>query len=139
MLHAAFAPLAAPEAVFGELATGERLGLLPAVDWAWLPRVQLTPAEATRAEKFLQKLGVGESACLAVAEARGGFVLTDDLAARGFARTLGLDFTGTLGVLDQLIQTEILGLGRAEELLAEMIACGYRSPVRSLREILPEA
>lgn len=138
MLQAAFAPLAVPEAVFGELVRGERLGLLPKVDWIWLPRVQLTPAEATRAEKFQrQKLGVGESACLAVAEARGGFVLTDDLAARRFAKTLGLNFVGTLGVLDQLIQIEILSIGRAEELLAKMIACGYRSPVRSLREILP--
>jgi predicted nucleic acid-binding protein len=61
--------------------------------------------------------------------------LTDDLAARRIARTLGLDFTGTLGALDQLIQTEILSLGQAEELLAEMIAHGYRSPIRSLREI----
>jgi hypothetical protein len=38
-----------------------------------------------------------------------------------------------LGTLDRLIQREILGLEGADELLVEMIACGYRSPVASLR------
>jgi predicted nucleic acid-binding protein len=139
LLRAAFATLAVPEPVLGELLKGEELGVVPTVDWTWLPRVQLTPAEASRAQGFLQKLEMGESACLAVAEARGGFVLTDDLDARHFASALNLDFIGTLGVLDQLIQIEVLSIGRAEELLAVMIARGYRSPVRSLREILPGA
>jgi len=137
LLQAAFDTLAVPEPVLGELLEGEELGVVPAVDWAWLHRVQLTPVEASRAQGFLQKLEIGESACIAVAEARGGFVLTDDLDARRIASTLGLVVTGTLGVLDQLIQIEILSFDQAEELLAEMIACGYRSPVRSLREIYP--
>lgn len=110
------------------------MGLLPIVDWAWLVRIQLTPAERSRAEMFGKKLGAGESACLAVAEARRGFVLTDDLGARRLASTLGLAVTGTLGVLDQLIQIEILTLEQADALLREMILCSYRSPVSSLRD-----
>lgn len=115
-----------------ELERGAELGLLPALDWAWLDRIQLTPAETSRAEMFGKKLGAGESACLAVAEARRGFVLTDDLGARRVASALGLAVTGTLGVLDQLIRIETLTLEQADALLREMILRGYRSPVSSL-------
>jgi predicted nucleic acid-binding protein len=116
-----------------ELERGAELGLLPVVDWAWLDRIQLTPAERARAEMFSNKLGSGESACLAVAEARRGIVLTDDLRARRLASTLGLTVTGTLGVLDRLIRVEILTLEKADALLREMILRGYRSPVSSLQ------
>jgi len=106
--------------------------LLPAVDWTWLDRVRLTAAEQRRADSFGKKLGVAELACIAAAESRGGFVLTDDLKARRFANALGLTVTGTLGVLDRLTRAGALDLERAEGLLAEMITRGFRSPTRSL-------
>jgi predicted nucleic acid-binding protein len=116
-----------------ELEKGEMLSLLPVVDWTWLARIQFTPAEQARAEVFSQQLGIGESACLAIAEARGGFILTDDLAARRLAGTLSLRVTGTLGALDQLIHAGIITVDLADDLLGEMILRGYRSPVPSLR------
>jgi predicted nucleic acid-binding protein len=103
------------------------------VDWAWLDQIELTPAEQSRANQLSEKWGAGESACIAIAESRKGFVLTDDLGARRLATASGLTVTGTLGTLDRLVQGEILGLKEADELLAEMIARGYRSPVASLR------
>jgi len=116
-----------------ELEKGVKLGLLPAVDWTWLLRLELTPAERARADVFSQKLGSGESACIAVAEARGGFVLTDDLAARRLAGTLNLTVIGTLGALDRIVQAGIMTLEQADDLLTEMILRGYRSPISSLR------
>ena len=133
LLRAAFSSLVAPEQVLAELEKGVGLGLLPSVDWSWLDRIDLTPAEQVRARVFGQKVGAGESACLAVAEARRGFVLTDDLAARRLALAISLTVTGTLGALDRLIRAGILTVERADDLLAEMILRGYRSPVPSLR------
>jgi predicted nucleic acid-binding protein len=133
LLCAAFSSLAAPKQVLAELEKGVGLGLLPSVDWSWLDRIDLTPAEQVRARVFGQKVEAGESACLAVAEARRGFVLTDDLAARRLALTISLTVTGTLGALDRLIRAGILTVERADDLLAEMILRGYRSPVPSVR------
>ena len=106
---------------------------MPVVDWSWLSQVQLSPAEQIRSEALAQKFGLGESACIAIAEARGGFLLTDDLGARRRAIASGLTVTGTLGVLDRLIKAGALSLDEAEGLLIEMVSRGYRSPVASLR------
>jgi predicted nucleic acid-binding protein len=118
--------------VLRELRRGESQGL-PVVDWSWLDQIELSPSEQTRSEVLVRKIGPGESACIAVAEARGGFVLTDDLGARRLARASGLTVTGTLGVLDRLIRDGALSLEEADRLLAEMIRQGYRSPTPSLR------
>jgi predicted nucleic acid-binding protein len=116
-----------------ELKTGESEGRVPVVDWSWIDQVDLSPIERARSEVLAQKFGLGESACIAVAEARGGFLLTDDLGARRRATASGLTVTGTLGVLDRLIKMGALSLDEADGLLTEMIHQGYRSPTSSLR------
>jgi predicted nucleic acid-binding protein len=55
--------------------------------------------------------------------------------ARAFGRSLGLEVSGSLGVLNNLVLKQILSLDEADALLAEMVRCGFRSPYRSLREI----
>jgi predicted nucleic acid-binding protein len=115
------------------LKTGESEGRVPVVDWSWIDQVDLSPIERARSEVLAQKFGLGESACIAVAEARGGFLLTDDLGARRRATASGLTVTGTLGVLDRLIRMGALSLDEADGLLTEMIYRGYRSPASSLR------
>ena len=62
-------------------------------------------------------------------------MLTDDADARRLAAALKVEISGTIGVLIKLVRREILTLEQGDRLLAEMIARGYRSPVRSLREI----
>jgi len=84
---------------------------------------------------LLSVLERGEADCIALVRARGGVVLTDDRDARKVAALLGLEISGTLGCLDLLVQEELLDLKAAEALLGEMIACGYRSPVQSLRQL----
>ena len=124
--------IAVPAPVLRELRSGESLGL-PVVDWSWLDQIELSPSEQARSEVLVRKIGSGESACIAAAEARNGFVLTDDLGARRLAIASGLTVTGTLGVLDRLIRNGALYLDEADSLLAEMIRRGYRSPIPSLR------
>ena len=135
LLRAAFSNLAAPQAVRQELAAGERLGRVPVCDWSWLKLVELTEAERSRADDLKSLLQAGEAACLAIAETRGGGVLTDDSSARRLAVGLGLETSGTLGSLVKLVRREILTLMQADQLLAEMIRRGYRSPFRSLRDL----
>jgi predicted nucleic acid-binding protein len=120
--------------VLRELRRGESKGL-PVVDWSWLAQIELSPSEQARSEVLVRKIGPGESACIAAAEARDGFVLTDDLDARRLALASGLTVTGTLGVLDRLIRSGALSLEDADRLLAEMIGRGYRSPIPSLRSL----
>jgi predicted nucleic acid-binding protein len=62
-------------------------------------------------------------------------MLSDDWEARALGRSLGLQVSGSLGVLDRLILKQILTLEEADGFLEEMIRCGFRSPYRSLREI----
>lgn len=127
--------LAAPIEVREELAAGERLGRVPACDWSWLRLIELSPDERARADELRGRLEAGEAACIAVVLSRGGLLLTDDRVARQLAVSLNLEVSGTLGILHRLVQREVLTLDEADELLVEMMAQGYRSPFRSLREI----
>jgi predicted nucleic acid-binding protein len=114
---------------------GERLGRVPSCDWSWLDTVELREAEQHRITELSHDLQPGEAACIAVVEARGGLLLTDDVAARELAAALGVEISGTVGVLGRLLRQKILSLEQGDRFLEEMIACGYWSPVRSLRDI----
>lgn len=139
LLRQAFPDLAAPGLVREELAAGERLGLVPPCDWSWLKIIELTDIEQARAAKLEEHLQPGEAACIAVVATRGGRLLTDDRAARHMAGTLGIVVSGTIGVLIRLWRRGILAEEQGDGLLLEMIDYGYRSPVRSLREALPDS
>jgi predicted nucleic acid-binding protein len=119
------------------LARGERLGLVPRGDWSWLKLLDLTAREKNRAIDLERLLQAGEAACLAIAEARAGIVLTDDGAARRLAASLHLETSGTIGALVKLVRKEVLTLHLADTLLTDMVSRGYRSPIQSLREVLP--
>ena len=54
---------------------------------------------------------------------------------RRLAEGLGLAVSGTLGVLLKAVETGVLGVDAADDLLHIMIGRGYRALVRSLREI----
>jgi len=132
LLQHLFTPLFVPASVLAELDQGVRSGLVPKCNWSWLEVVSPTQAESVEAEELMVDLDRGESDCLAVARARGLVLLTDDRAARHRGTLLGLEISGTLGCLDMLIHEGLLDLLQANALLAEMVAHGYRSPVRSL-------
>jgi predicted nucleic acid-binding protein len=135
LLHQAFADLATTPAVMTELATGEQLGRVPAVDWSWLSMVTLTAEEQTRVDTLHETLGLGEAECIAVAKERGELVLTDDRDARKVARSLDVAVSGTLGALMNLVRQGILTIAKADELLETMKQHGYHSPISSLSDL----
>jgi len=135
LLRSVYPDLSAPIPVWNELELGIHRGLVPACDWTWLEVLDLTEQEQVRAEEIGRDLGPGEAACIAAAVSRGFLTLSDDWAARELGRSLGLEISGSLGVLDRLVSKEILSLEEADALLAEMVRQGFRSPYRSLREI----
>jgi predicted nucleic acid-binding protein len=135
LLRSAYPDLSAPTSVWNELEMGVRQGLVPACDWSWLKILDLSEREQAQVDQFGRALDPGEAACIAMAISRGGLVLSDDWKARAFGRSLGLEVSGSLGVLKKLVFRQILRLEEADALLTEMIRHGYRSPYRSLREI----
>jgi predicted nucleic acid-binding protein len=135
LLKSAYPDLSAPIPVWNELELGVRRGLVPACDWSWLKILDLSALEQARADEISQDLGSGEAACIAAAVSRGLLMLSDDWGARELGRSLDLEVSGSLGVLDRLVLKQILVLEEADALLAEMVRRGFRSPYRSLREI----
>jgi predicted nucleic acid-binding protein len=132
--------LALPDAattphVVAELERGLAAGYLPPCDWEWLELVELTPLEEASLVHVRLVLGGGEASCISVALTRKAGLFSDDLDARRYARRHGIRVSGTLGVLSLLVEREYLTLAEADGCLLEMIAHGYRSPVRSLADL----
>jgi len=127
--------LVTSEEAWAELQAGVRLGRIPDVDWSWLTILSLTGVECEARDELMPPLDRGEAACLALARSRGYAFLTDDRVARREARRLGVPISGTLGVLKSLVDEGYISLEEANEALEQMIALGYHSPVRSLREL----
>lgn len=132
----AFPSLVVPTEVLDEIRQGERLNLLPALDWSAIPVVDPHPADLETVRRMRPSLDAGETACLAVALARQAVVVTDDWEARQVAKSLGLGVSGTLGALILLGEQQRLSIDEADQLLAGMISAGYRSPVRSIIPLL---
>jgi predicted nucleic acid-binding protein len=125
--------------VLAELRQGETLGLVPRVNWRWLPVLTLTEAEQALAGHYQAVLDPGEAECLAVAVARQARFLSDDLAARRLAQANRVPFSGTIGLLLSLIRAGELTIAVADGLLAIMKKQGYRAPVASLQVYFEES
>src|SRR3954468_18573356 len=137
LLRALFSPLFVPPSVLEELMKGETRALIPKCSWDWLDVVVPTASEEAFAGDLRRRVGRGEGDGLAVAKSRNLLILTDDLDARHLAESLGLDLSGTLGCLRDLVKRSILDVPAADLFLARMRERGYRSPVRSLRDLPP--
>jgi predicted nucleic acid-binding protein len=135
LLRSVYPDLSAPTPVWNELEMGVRRGFVPSCDWSWLKVLDLTEREQARAEEIGRSLDIGEAACIAVAFSRGFLLLSDDREARAFSRSLNIEVSGSLGVLDRLVLKQALSLEKADALLTEMVRRGFRSPYQSLREI----
>lgn len=135
LLEQAFDSLVSVPAVMEELTIGQQKGRIPKVDWSWLTIVELTTSEKMLSQDIGQTLGRGEAECIAVAQSRMLFVLSDDRDARRITQSKGIVVTGTLGALMNLVRQDILSLPDADELLQIMRRQGYRCPVNSLSEL----
>lgn len=104
--------------------------------WDTLTQLTLNPLEQDFAERLPPKLGSGERSCLTSAVHRQWLFACDDVEARREAQRFGLVVTGSLGILVLNVRRGRLTGAKANALLDEMIALGYRSPVRILDNLL---
>ncbi len=121
--------------VIDEFNDGVARGRLPQTKLDWLEVVRLGVDEETIFQELTVRVNAGEAACLAAAIHRGGRILTDDRDARKLAAQFKIPVSGTLGTLLRLVQIQVLSLSEANELLGQMIAHGYRSPVEKLEDL----
>ena len=116
-----------------QLQVGIHLGRIPDTEWSWLAVLTLTEEERKVRDELVPPLDQAEAAGLALAQSRGCGFLTDDRVARREARRLGVPLSGTMGVLRSLVHEGQVSLDDAKVALRQMIAAGYRSPVKSLK------
>lgn len=82
------------------------------------------------------QLDKGEASCLAIALQRGWRLLTDDKAARMVAGQLNIPVSGTIGTLVLAVERKACSLKEANDILRQMIANGYYSPVLDLEDLM---
>lgn len=103
----------------------------------WLSVVALdAPEQQACYLALLETLDSGEAACLALGAQYGWVVASDDLAARRAADRLGVRLSGTIGILVRLVREGFLTLSEGNQLLGQLLAAGYRSPVTALDDLL---
>lgn len=113
-----------PTTVAEELSEGRRLGCnLPVPEH--LPWIEQRPPPQTKLLRLVAALGPGETGVLSLAlESQDPVVILDDALARRHAKLLGLNLTGTLGIL---LDAKRAGLITAlAPLIADLERHGFR-------------
>jgi predicted nucleic acid-binding protein len=103
----------------------------------WLRLTSLTGEQELLIVNHLPSgLHLGEAVSFAIAQTRGWHFLTDDLAARNYATRVGITLSGSIGCLVLAVERKLCPLTAANNLLAQMIQHGFRSPVADLAPLL---
>ena len=111
-------------------------GIQEALRLGWLKEISLSRTEEKALFQSLSvSLGLGEASSIALAKARRLLFACDDRSARREAGLLGVKLTGTIGILRKAVRKRAISLKEGDSILAEMIAHGFHSPARSLKEI----
>lgn len=127
-----FTEVIRPQSVVDELQAGGKIhgGSSALYSSAWLKTVEDPPEMILRKE-----LGAGETAVIAIASRiQAELVILDDLAARNVAVELGLNITGTLGVLLAAHQKGILS--DIEQAVFALTESGFRVSDKMIRSVL---
>ncbi|GEM_PF-758511 len=97
----------------------------------WMKEVRLSDEEIELANALLNKsrLHRGESESIAVARLLGVAVVLDDKEARVHAGTVGVEYTGTAGVLYQAFRRGILSYPDLEEAVTALAGVMWLSPL----------
>ena len=122
-----------PQGVVGELEVGRAAGHdVPQVtDLSWATVVS-SPNVALLA--LATDLGRGESEAIAIAHERGGLLILDDGLARRHATLIGVEITGTLGVLLKA-KTE-RHVSRVAPLAAKLTELGFHLSEQTRQSVL---
>ena len=102
LLRQIYGTVLVPDAVWNEMTRGgELIGfneILAAVEAGWI-RIETVTANRRVLELVAEGIGVGESEAIALAADFRAILIIDDNDGRRVARRLGVEMTGTLGVL----------------------------------------
>jgi len=120
--------------VLSEYEAGTKTAGLPPLSWKELSILVLIPDEQSLASNLFSRLGLRERTCLAVAIRRGALLATDDKPAGRAAKRNSIPVIGTLGILRRCVERGLFSHSEAQILLEDMIAAGYYSPIRSLKD-----
>lgn len=123
-----------PYSVTQELAVGKTSGIyLP--DVTTLSLISIHKATSTSILPLVTDLGKGEKEVLALAtEISDSLALIDDGLARRYARLLGINFTGTLGILLKAKQNSYLS--RIEPILNQLESLKFRLDTATRTSVL---
>jgi len=106
-------------------------------DWVKLAALE-NERERTLFRNLLDIVGYGEAAGIAIAKERDLLFFSDDRKARRVAQDQRVKISGTLGMLELLVEEGKLSIGEADGVLSKMIQGGYHSPIQSLKELFEE-
>ncbi|MCB9135850.1 MAG: hypothetical protein H6636_10525 [Anaerolineales bacterium] len=123
------------EAVLKEYQAGAILFEALAGYWQDLPIETLTRQEEQWIIQLPHSLGLGEVSCLAVAFHRHGVFASDDRKARQVAMQFKIPVLGTVGILYQAVEKNVLSLQVGQQVLEAMIVAGYYAPVQNLKDL----
>ncbi|MFB6189172.1 MAG: twitching motility protein PilT [Halapricum sp.] len=102
-----------------------------------IPVVTPSPATETLETTLLETLDPGEAQALAVAEATGGTIVTDDGDARTTANQRDVGLTGSIGLLVRFVENGHISAETADGYLKRWIdEAGFRSPARDFEVFL---
>jgi hypothetical protein len=120
-----------------EFYTGVEQVVRPLFEEGWIELTTMSSeAELRLFGAVPSRLHKGEASSIAIAKERGWLFLSDDAAARKYARALGVEVSGTLGCLVLAVERNLASLEEANLWLQQMIEKGYHSPVSDLSELL---
>ena len=113
----------------------ELLKVQVALREGWLMEVvSSSKREKSLCETLSISLGFGEASSIAVSKFRGFVFASDDRTARREAKLMDVKLTGTLGILKSALKQKTIDLHEGNLILSKMIAKGFYSPVKSLKE-----
>ncbi len=137
LLRALFSRIAIPQAVFdGVVVRGKGRAGADETQQALGDWIEVWDAQnEAMVRGFLTKLGRGESEAIALAlEVEADLVLLDDYKARTTAEFMGLNITGTVGVLNEAYRRGFIA--ELKRILDELIDKGVRLSDKVYSEVL---
>lgn len=148
LLHGMFDTVYIPSAVAKEILRGKDISygfasameVEDAIDAEWIKVEELETDEHDVTEKYSRDPGIhhGEADVLAMGH-RFDLLMLDDLGARAFAKVLGFDVVGTIGLILQAYDIGLISFAEFEECLDDLEYYDFWLHPHLKRRIIAEA
>jgi predicted nucleic acid-binding protein len=132
-----------PKEALGEITyPDQQAELQEALDRGWIQETRLEAiAELQIFARANEQLGSGESACLALAQARNWILGTDDSKGAKWGKVIsasGIQILNTPGILLLAIRQGVLTIEQADEIKTLLEASRFRMGFASFRDLVTE-